>query len=168
MRHPLNGNSGEALKEMFRRETDGAKNLEGVRTGVCSVVRFVANQGRIAFASGIISGDGPQFIDRNMAILAAYTDHLRRDSTIPVTSATDIFHKELLDKHRNHTKEEWAGFWRSVLRSGVTRLIMTPRWHLSYGAIDEHDFAKERKMEIEYRYADPPLVGILRGHGVQL
>ncbi len=166
--HHFNAHGGEALKAMFRSGTDRARGLTGVCSAVCEVVRFVVSrEGKFTFVSGLISADGPQFIDRNMAVLTDFTDHIRKDSTAPVMSATDVFHRSLLDLYRTESRDGWAVFWRKVLRSGISTLIMTPRWEDSYGAKDEHGFALQTGIQIEYRQYSPELLEILKSHGVE-
>jgi hypothetical protein len=167
--HHLNRNSGEVLKLMFRTETLKATNLTDVSIAVCRIVRVVSSrEGGFAFISGIISSDGPKLIDRNMEILSESTDHVREISPKPVTSASDIFHKELLAKFReNTTHEQWDLLWKNVLDSGISQLIMTPRWDLSRGAKVEHDHAVMRGIQVDYRDDDPELLRILRKYGVE-
>ncbi len=166
--HHLNTHSGEELKSMLRAATGRAGTYAQVRDAVCEVVGFVASRERgITFVSGLISSDGPGLVDRNILVLSDFTDHIRRVSVVPVVSAADVFHKHLLDKYRDQSKDDWFRFWRRVLDSGVSLLMMTPRWHLSTGAKDEHEFAVARKIKVEYRHDDPELLKILHRHGVQ-
>lgn len=166
--HHLNAHSGEVLKNMFKSETSRAKGHMEVCNAVCNVVNIIASsEMKFAFVSGIISGDGPQHIDRNMAILESFTNHLRDDFSIPVMSATDVFHRDLLDQYRTEGKPQWAVFWRKVLKSGVGTLVMTPRWEASFGAIDEHKFALDYGIKIDYRHGDPALLEILRKNKVE-
>lgn len=167
--HHLNSNRGERLKEMFRSETSKAGNLEGVRIVVCEVVSFISRTERgFTFVSGMISSDGPEFIDRNMLILSDSTDHVRRTSPKPVTSASDIFYDVLLAKYRNvTTPEEWDRLWKSVISSGISDLVMIPRWDASRGAKAEHDHAVARKIPVDYRHNDLELLAILRKHAAR-
>lgn len=164
--HRLNLNSGKELKALFRTATAPAESFLEIHCAVCKVVATVAKREKgFGFVAGVISSDGPQFIDRNMAILEDYTNHIRAGSQTPVMSACDVFHKALLDKYRRaRNREEWALFWRGVLSSGITTLNMTPRWMSSYGAKDEHACAENLNIRIWYRDHDPELVEILRGH----
>ncbi|MDE1865393.1 MAG: hypothetical protein KGH94_02005 [Candidatus Micrarchaeota archaeon] len=165
--HPLNFHSGAVLKAMFRGATRGANSYDGVCAGVMGVVASLSrNCGQVGFVSAIIGSDGPQLVDRNMAILADYTDRFRNSTSYPVISAADVFHMELLDQYRSvpNSANGWFGFWRKVLGSGVSDLFMTPRWTESAGAMDEHEFARETKIRIHYRESDPELVRILARH----
>lgn len=167
--HHLNRNSGEVLKLMFREETRRAADLKGVCISVCRIVRVVSgSEGGFAFVSGMISSDGPKLIDRNMNILSESTDHVRGISPKPVTSASDIFHKELLAKFRETTtQEQWDLLWKNVLDSGINQLIVIPRWNFSRGAKVEHDHAIRKGIPVEYRDDDPELLRILRKYEVE-
>lgn len=166
--HHLNAHSGEALKRMFNEATGRARSHMEVCAGVCEVVNFVSNrEGKFAFVSGIISSEGPEFIKRNMAVLADFTDHVRGSSAAPTMSASDVFHEGLLGRYRDAGIEGWVIFWRKVIASGVGTLIMTPRWESSYGARDEHGFALKSRITVEYKHEDPELLAILRKHGVE-
>jgi hypothetical protein len=166
--HHLNAHSGEALKRMFNEATARARSHGEVCAGVCEVVNFVSSkEGKFAFVSGMISAEGPEFVHRNMAVLADFTDQVRMGSAAPVMSASDVFHESLLGRYRDVGKEGWAIFWRKVLASGVGTLIMTPRWESSFEAKDEHGFALKNRITVEYRHGDPVLLGILRKHGIE-
>jgi hypothetical protein len=167
--HHLNAHSGEALKKMFNEATSRANSHMQVCAAVCEVVSFVASkEGRFAFVSGVISAEGREFIGRNMAVLSDFTDHARANFAVPVMSAADVFHAGLLGKYRDAGLEGWALFWRKVLASGVGTLIMTPKWEISYGARDEHNFALSRGgIVVDYRHDDPGFIGILRKHNIE-
>lgn len=168
--HPLNLNSGAMLKSMFRDATGDAKSHDEVCARVVSVVASLSrNCGQVGFVSAIIGSDGPEFVDRNIAILACYTDYFRSNANYPVISAADVFHKELLDQYRTvpNTSDGWFGFWRRVLGSGVSDLFMTPRWQASRGAWDEYDFASASKIRIHHHHDNPELVKIMNLHRKQ-
>lgn len=129
--------------------------INGVRDAVIGVFEQVKdeNDPRMGYVSGIITSDGPEHQDRNIRILAEYTDRIRGLHPFPIFSATDVFNDEVFDRI-NATSlpvQSWFDFWRDVLNSGyVTDIFMTPRWEKSSGARDELETAEKLGLKVHY------------------
>src|SRR3990170_3226698 len=118
-----------------------ATNLNQVEEGLLS---FFAEQKlynpdlKIAYVSGIISSDGPEYIERNIKRLASVTNEIRNEfPEYLVFSATDVFTNEVFERinAKNYPYHEWLAFWRKILtQSGISKVFMTPRWINSQGA----------------------------------
>ncbi len=112
---------------------------------------------KFGYVSGIISSDGDDKAERNIAILAEHTEKIRYTSNFPIFSATDIFTKVLYEKleetkkPRDEREAAFRTFWGEVLEMGkITDIFMTPRWEASGGAKDEHKTAQRLGITIHY------------------
>lgn len=136
------------MKKEFVLALGEVKSLDEVRDALERVFAKVKNgrNSRLGYVSGIITSDGPNFIQQNLTKLDRYTDFLRQQQDFPVFSARDIFSDELFTRLNAYhlPPKDWEKFWREILSFGhVTDVFMTPRWESSRGATDEYDTAKK-------------------------
>lgn len=145
------------MLEIIRPALVEARTLDEVKTGVLSVLSDFRNKGfsQIGYVSGIISSDGPAKISQNLLRLAEHTKNISYSNTFPVFSPTCVFDDNLFKRigAENLSGEDFMVFWRAILRDKhryVTDIFMTPRWEYSEGATEEHQIAKELKLNIYY------------------
>lgn len=106
--------------------------------------------GRLGYVSGIISSDGPEFLEKNRKILQEKTEKYRKEHDFPIFSANDIFTPDFVDR-LGHDAPPYVSFWRKILNSGlVTDVVMTKGWKRSKGATDEHTTAEINSLNIIY------------------
>ena len=141
------------MRELFFEAVGDKTTLNEVYREVVRILRRVRSpNGRLGYVAGIITTDGPEYIDRNFRILETYTKELQSLSPFPVFSATEIFHPN----HRDYLEsvfvpDDFYKFWRSILSSGhVTDVFFAPRWNESAGALDEHIIAKTIGLSVHY------------------
>lgn len=143
---------------MLRKVSIENDSLSGVCEDLIGLLKDVSGGGRVkvGYVSGIITSDGKEHIDRNMALLKRNTSKIRESVGFPVFSAADIFHNESYDKFGGIEEHEWYAFWRNVLKSGyITEVFMTPRWEHSAGAKDEFATAGEAGILVNHTFAKP-------------
>lgn len=117
---------------------------------VLAEIKKESKDGRVGYVSGIISSDGPEFLERNRKILQEKTEKARETYEFPIFSANDIFSPELVDR-LGHKSSNYINFWRKILHAGlVTDVIMTTGWERSKGATDEHITAEILELNIIY------------------
>ena len=116
-----------------------------------------ATQTPVGYVAGAISSDDREIVVHNIERLAQYTEQVRKKSSFPVFSATDIFTDQLYERMRvgempkDQRERDFQKFWRLILGSGyVTDLYMTPGWEQSKGATDEHETARTLGINIVY------------------
>jgi len=152
--------SGDHIQSLFRRKMESVKNLESAEKGiVMGLVRLRETvrekSDRIGFVCGVLTSDGPEFLDANLARHRNYTSSLREAFLFPVFSATDVFDDKLLERLKDEPESSWRRMWRGVLSTQmVTDLFFTPGWERSIGAKDEHDTAKNLGLKIHYLNED--------------
>lgn len=148
------------MRDLFVHKLLKATNLDHVREGVLETfieVKSKVPTSQIGYVSGIITSDGPEFIERNLKVLASNTEEIRKKHPFPVFSPTDIFDNALFARLMemklpvSEREAKFIAFWREVLKCGhVTDIFMTPRWELSKGARDEYETAKQLGLTIHY------------------
>ncbi len=131
------------------------RDIESKVTSLFANLKKTEPELDIIYVAGIISSDGKDFIQRNRQILANNTEKVREATreTAFVFSAEDIFDDKViakLDPNEISNEENWYQFWRNVLRSGVTHIVLTPRWEESKGATDEFLTANSIGLPIYY------------------
>jgi hypothetical protein len=142
------------LSEVSRKNND----LSGVGRELIALLNDISSGGRVkvGYVSGIITSDGKEHIDRNIALLKRNTSRIREAVDFPVFSAADIFHNESYDKFDGIEEHEWYAFWKNILKSGyVAEIFMTPRWEHSAGAKDEFAAAGEAGIVVNHTFASP-------------
>lgn len=142
------------LKDGIAERVKAATNLNEVRDAVIAVFEEARTEKgviRIGYVSGIITSDGPEYVERNLAILARHTENLRLAHDFPIFSSTDVFDNKVFERI-NANKipvQAWLDFWREILESGhITDMFMTPRWEVSIGARDEYQNAQRLGLKI--------------------
>jgi hypothetical protein len=142
------------ITETITEKVRTANSLSEVEASlVVALQESRRNTDRLGYVSGIITSDGPENIGKNIKLLSKRTEILRSQHSFPLFSATDVFNDEVFAKINAHEipTQGWLSFWRNVLSSGhVSHVIMTPRWELSTGALDEFDTARRLGLTIEY------------------
>lgn len=144
------------MKHLIKKSVSQATSLEEIETILISIFHQVKNQAQttqIGYVSGIITSDGPEFIQRNIKVLIRHTKRIRKNQQFPIFSATDIFNDDLFKRLQvnNYKNTDYEIFWDKLLRSGhVTDIFMTPRWQESRGCNLEHAAALELKLKIYY------------------
>jgi hypothetical protein len=140
----------------FEPKVSHAVTLDEIQPAAIAHLRELKEQDphhKLAYVSGIISSDGPEYLDSNMEKLRKHTEQLRSAHVMPVFSATDIF-TDAVNRRINSTEipvQDWLGFWEDILtKAGVTDIYMTPRWEHSTGAQDELRVARELGLTIHY------------------
>lgn len=141
----------EAIIENVAR----ANTLEEVKSGVIHVFEEARKNGamRIGYVSGIISSDGPEFVERNVRILQQYTENVRGMHGFPIFAPTEVFTEEVFKRINAHEipVQDWLDFWKDILEAGyITDIFMTPRWEKSVGATDEYNNATRLKLLVHY------------------
>lgn len=141
-----------ALSSELSRVRD-AENFEALFEKVEVVLRGAKDKspdGRVGYVSGIISSDGPEFLERNRRTLQEKTEKFRELYDFPIFSANDIFTPEFVDR-LGHKDAPYVFFWRRVLATGlVTDIFMTTGWERSRGASDEHLTANLLELDVVY------------------
>ena len=147
------------MKEVIQKTIEACYTLQEVRDAVIQSCGKVTEQSpgiRIGYVAGIITGDGPEYIQTNREILMKFTEDTRRSVDFPIFSAIDVFSNSVYTRLGGLESIESEGhdfrkFWRDILESGrITDIFMTPRWEQSGGATDEHDTALALKLRIHY------------------
>lgn len=108
---------------------------------------------KIGYVSGKVTADGPECIIDNLARMHKFTEMLIKIHGNFIFSAADIFNDEVywkMNLPRPIHEKDFYDFWRAVLSSGITDIYMTPGWEKSDGAKDEHETAKQLKINIHY------------------
>lgn len=145
------------MKDQIRAVLGSANTLLEVRDSLLTLFRIFKNNGyrQMGYVSGIITSDGPEFVERNIERLAYFTEELRGYKNFPIFSATDVFSQKLFERldemtlETNSREEKFIRFWRDILESGfITDIFMTPRWEESKGAKDEYKTAKRLGLKI--------------------
>lgn len=142
------------MKNIIYKHVKNASSLSEVKYKVLEALielNELDEMKKIGYVSGIISSEGREYVDRNMKVLAQYTNELRSKNKFPIFSATDVFDDEVFERIDAHNLpyEDWLVFWRDILSAGyVTDIFMTPRWEKSKGAIDEYETAKNLGLNI--------------------
>ncbi|MBI2464747.1 hypothetical protein HYV64_01275 [Candidatus Shapirobacteria bacterium] len=132
-----------------------ATDLSAIGHRLVEFLRCLKSQGnpKIGYVAGMITSEGPEFVERNLLRLEKYTQQISKKYHFPVFSQNDIFTPEVyqLIKASGVTREEFEEFYRQVHGSGlITHLFMTPRWELSRGATDELNTAVMANLTIIY------------------
>jgi hypothetical protein len=143
------------MKDKIKKITPRANTLDELALLLKNLFSDMWDEGvtQIGYISGIITAEGSENIPKNILRLERFTADIRRKSSFPVFSATDVFDDELFARLSltGAKNADYEVFWRQVLSSGfVTHMYMTPRWEISHGASDEHQMAKNLNMEIIY------------------
>lgn len=148
------------MKNHLSKLNTNATNLTKLREDLVVLFENVRKQRglkKFGYVSGIISSDGDDKAEENIAILAEHTEKIRYTNNFPIFSATDIFTKILYEKleetkkTRDEREAAFRTFWREVLEMGkITDIFMTPRWEAPRGANDEHETAKKLGLTIHY------------------
>lgn len=110
------------------------------------LLSFLRNQNLPnAYVAGIMTSDGPTYVDRNLANLRAYTQLVRtKRPDLNIFCSPEVFVDiwEFLRKN-NTTEEQYGDFWdQIILRGNIRELFLTPRWRESRGAVREVATAK--------------------------
>lgn len=112
------------------------------------------SNGPVMYVAGMVTSEGPENIEKNVAVLESWTQKIARENPFIVFSSNDVFGKSRLWKKFDNLgfiNQEYVNFWRKILESGaVTDIVMTPRWEISNGARDEHKTAKRHDISIHY------------------
>lgn len=132
-----------------------AKTVDEVQELLTSLFRSLEAEGnlqRVGVVAGVLSGDGPDYLEQNIRRLETYTDYIRSRHTFPIFSPTDIFTPEMYDRMQAETVHAcYAQFWENILLSGVvTDIFMTPRWDKSSNARRKHELAIEKAVRVHY------------------
>jgi len=144
------------MTDLLQTHIREAKSLLEVKKGVLkALIKIAGNSStkKLGYVSGIITSDGPKLVKRNIERLGSHTERLRQKHPFPIFSAADIFTQEVFERVGafDLPSHRFLKFWREILGSGwVTDIFMTPRWEHSQGAKDEHEAAKELKLNIHY------------------
>jgi hypothetical protein len=135
------------MREIVIRHVNQAQTFDEIKFAVIKAleeVKSLTDCERIGYVSGIISSDGPEYMQRNMEILAEHVNKLRQENDFPIFGPTDVFNDEIHERIKAHEipVQRWFDFWRDILGSGnITDIFMTPRWEESTGALDEYHTA---------------------------
>ncbi len=150
----------ELMKELFVERLAGVTNLNQVKDAVVATaleVREREDTSRLGYVSGIVGSDGPEHMQRNIAILNQHTEIIRQSAGYPIFSPTDIFSEDLYSQLEEikwpleTRREAFITFWQGVFKEVyITDIFMTPRWEDSEGAKDEHRMAQEMGIRIHY------------------
>lgn len=132
-----------------------AKNLDEVQELLTSLFRNLKEEGnllRVGVIAGVLSADGPEYLDQNIKRLETYTDYIRSRHTFPIFSPTDIFTPEMYERLDAKTvNDSYGQFWENILLSGVvTDIFMTPRWDKSSNARRKHELAQQQNVRVHY------------------
>ncbi len=143
------------MKDLFAKAVVKAQTLDEVEQAILSVIanQNPAKKGKVGYVSGVITSDGPKYVQRNLQNLVKNTKKIRKAHLFPIFAPTDIFTDELFKRIDafNLPEQLFWSFWRNVLGSGyITDIFMTPRWEISRGATDEHKTAKKLGLKIHY------------------
>lgn len=156
------------MYDNFQKVLIGITSLDEVAEKCLPVIKvFIDQYGRLGYASGIISSDGPVRLQVNIKRLVVYTERIRSRIDFPIFSPTDIFSYEVFDKLKRDGKlppqKDFIQFWRVILESGITDIFMTPRWRNSEGSIDEYNTALKLGIKIHDLYPSHPLLNGEKG-----
>lgn len=108
---------------------------------------------KIGYVSGVITTDGPEYVERNIQILNDHADRLRDIHDFPIFAPNDVFTPGVYERVSINTltSDQLKQFWRNILAARyITDIFMTPRWEISGGARDEHDAARDLGLRIHY------------------
>lgn len=142
------------MKELLRQTNREADTLDKLYHGIVGVferVRAERPGAQIAYVAGIVSSDGMEHFVRNVGVLVAYTEVVRRlRPDLAVFSSTDVFFDVELWKRlaRELGPNSFFEFWDDVLAAGVGTVYMTPRSELSRGARRERETAQRLGLEV--------------------
>lgn len=149
--------------DLFKERLRDTCTMEEVSKVVLGILKDVREAGaeRIGYVSGMISSDGPGFVERNIKRLAGYAEVIRGREHFPVFSPTDVLFNELYVRLKHETEPRWYWFWETILSGGqVTDVFFTPRWESSLGARDEERVARKIGLNRHYLENDPLLLSI--------
>lgn len=139
------------------KEVNSLEDINKALLKVFKEAKKASPDSKFGYVAGIITAKGKDKSPFYIARLAKYTEHLRKNNSFHIFSATDIFTQEIYQKTNafNIPGSEFKIFWRDVLKMGfVTDIFMTPEWDIpNSGAEDEHITAK--KLGIKIHYVDP-------------
>lgn len=148
------------MKKDIQKSITKAMSLDEIATDVLSLfdeIKLEEKTKKLGYVSGIITSEGKDKMSQNIKRLDKFTEHVRSSYDFPIFSATDIFTDEvysrLAEMKMEHAElhKKFVRFWRTILSGGhVTDIFMTPRWHTSRGATDEHITAQELGLKIYY------------------
>lgn len=139
--------------KLFRR----ASTLEDIRVVLITELKKFRNLGhkRIGYVSGVITVDGKDHIFRNLKLLSKTSRRLQKTYNFPIFAPSDVSDSKIHIKLEKNgvTDSDWDYFWNHLLlhkKRFITDIFMTPRWELSFGAIEEHLAAQRMNIRIHY------------------
>lgn len=141
------------MRELIQASIKDCQSLSEIQRVLCDVLARQADQQPIAYVSGKITADGPDYIYSNLARLDEYTSRVTQEFDGLVFSAADIFNAQVyqvINQVAEVSEAEFYTFWQNVLLHGVTHIFMTPGWEESRGATDEHQTAQKLGLKIIY------------------
>lgn len=149
------------MRSDIQQALKGIHNLKNAEERLCDFLASLRKKDsklRIGFVCGMISSEGREYIDENMARLQTYVQTISSRVKYPIFSSADVFTPEVYTAVNlaDRTNEEFIQFWRGIFKSKtVTDVYFTPRWIKSDGARDEFETALQEGVNVHI-FIGPP------------
>lgn len=107
-----------------------------------SIFRELKENGdTITYVSGVVTSDGPEYIEQNLKRLVENTIRIKKLTGSQAFSSGDVFDNEVFDQleecklPHEQANELFYRFWQEIVGCGLVDMVcLTPGWERSRGA----------------------------------